>query len=42
MSNPSMQHADLAKALKTTEKQLLRMSNLQIALLELSWNFVYP
>lgn len=42
MSNPAMSHAELAKALKTTEKQLLRMSSFQLAFRELSWNFVYP
>jgi hypothetical protein len=42
MTNPAMSHAELAKALKTTEKQLQRMSSFQLAYRELSWNFVYP
>lgn len=42
MTNPSLQQAELAKAIKTTEKQLLRMSHVQIAFHELSCNFVYP
>jgi hypothetical protein len=39
---PSLEHAELARILKTTEKQLLRMSMLQLAYRELSQNFERP
>jgi hypothetical protein len=42
VSNPSIRQPQLAQVLKTTEKQLLRMSMLQLAFRELSQNFEQP
>jgi hypothetical protein len=42
LTNPMLKQPELARILNTTEKQLLRMSTLQLAFQELSRNFDQP